>query len=310
MLRKTVIFFILLAGLLLSACVPIQSADTTLELKADEQWVMQVDLEVAGDQSALVEMGINEMLSQGTTELQAQGITTEYTQEDSKQEGNTIHRLSLSGQGYNTLNDAMFGGASVITVDSSSGDERISFVFDAGQLDLTMASAQSFTLKGGKVISSNGVKDGSKAVRWDNPSGTLQALMEPPGSFSLSFGNIGIWELVIIFIILILLAGLGVGAFFLIRHLKNKNATNQVTAPGYPPEPVGSQSPAPVEPQSATPPVTPPASVSFGQNAAATDSPPVIRPVPDGPPKRRFCPQCGTSLPDEAVFCPSCGRAR
>jgi hypothetical protein len=310
MIRKTAIFLILLAGLLLSACVPIVSAETVLELKSDEQWTMMIDLEVTGDQSTILSMGINELLSQSTTELQQKGVTTEYSQEDSKQEGNTIHRLSFSGQGFSVLNETMFGGTNAVSWDPASGEERITFLFDAGQLELPTAMAQSFTLKAGKIVSSNGVQDGSKAVRWDNPSGTLQALMEKPSSFSLGFPNIGIWEIVIILAILLLLGALAVGAFFLIRHLTKKKATSPAAAPEYPPEAANFQAATPIDPQAAMPATPPPGAVSYGEDAGAATSPPAVRPVPDGPPKRRFCPQCGSPQPEEAVFCPNCGRAR
>lgn len=141
--------------------------------------------------------------------------------------------------------------------------------------------------------------------------------------------------ILIIAIIVLVLGGIGVAVFFVIKSSKNKP---QVQAPygqpmgqpmGQPvPQPMAQpQMQQPVAPQPQAQPVQPQAPQGEGLkpvvdltpvNAQPAEQPvapqvvetPVVETPVEQPveaPKSKFCPNCGTALPDGGVFCPNCG---
>ncbi|HNZ14207.1 MAG TPA: hypothetical protein PKL11_11185 [Anaerolineaceae bacterium] len=171
----------LLFVLLIGGCIPIESVDTEITLQTRERWQMGLDITVAPDSGMTVAQLENEMLSQFNTQtLQSQGIQVNSSAEEDK-DGRIIIQLIFEGQGLDLLNQTLSGGSTILREDRQGGRDVIVFemapVMQFGSMDFQL------TLKGARVISSNGVEQGGNQVTWTNPTQSMQAVLAKPALF-------------------------------------------------------------------------------------------------------------------------------
>ena len=171
----------LLLVLLIGGCIPIESVDTEITLQTRERWQMGLDITVAPDSGMTVAQLENEMLSQFNTQnLQSQGIQVNSSAEEDK-DGRIIIQLIFEGQGLDLLNQTLSGGSTILREDRQGGRDVIVFemapVMQFGSMDFQL------TLKGARVISSNGVEQGGNQVTWTNPTQSMQAVLAKPALF-------------------------------------------------------------------------------------------------------------------------------
>ncbi|HOG79356.1 MAG TPA: hypothetical protein PK454_06340 [Anaerolineaceae bacterium] len=171
----------LLFVLLIGGCIPIESVDTEITLQTRERWQMGLDITVAPDSGMTVAQLENEMLSQFNTQtLQSQGIQVNSSAEEDK-DGRIIIQLIFEGQGLDLLNQTLSGGSTILREDRQGGRDVIVFemapVMQFGSMDFQL------TLKGARVISSNGVEQGGNQVTWINPTQSMQAVLAKPALF-------------------------------------------------------------------------------------------------------------------------------
>ena len=171
----------LLFVLLIGGCIPIESVDTEITLQTRERWQMGLDITVAPDSGMTVAQLETEMLSQFNTQtLQSQGIQVNSSAEEDK-DGRIIIQLIFEGQGLDLLNQTLSGGSTILREDRQGGSDVIVFemapVMQFGSMDFQL------TLKGARVISSNGVEQGGNQVTWTNPTQSMQAVLAKPALF-------------------------------------------------------------------------------------------------------------------------------
>jgi len=171
----------LLFVLLIGGCIPIESVDTEITLQTRERWQMGLDITVAPDSGMTVAQLETEMLSQFNTQtLQSQGIQVNSSAEEDK-DGRIIIQLIFEGQGLDLLNQTLSGGSTILREDRQGGRDVIVFemapVMQFGSMDFQL------TLKGARVISSNGVEQGGNQVTWTNPTQSMQAVLAKPALF-------------------------------------------------------------------------------------------------------------------------------
>jgi len=171
----------LLFVLLIGGCIPIESVDTEITLQTRERWQMGLDITVAPDSGMTVAQLETEMLSQFNTQtLQSQGIQVNSSAEEDK-DGRIIIQLIFEGQGLDLLNQTLSGGSTILREDRQGGRDVIVFemapVMQFGSMDFQL------TLKGARVISSNGVEQGGNQVTWINPTQSMQAVLAKPALF-------------------------------------------------------------------------------------------------------------------------------
>ena len=171
----------LLFVLLIGGCIPIESVDTEITLQTRERWQMGLDITVAPDSGMTVAQLETEMLSQFNTQtLQSQGIQVNSSAEEDK-DGRIIIQLTFEGQGLDLLNQTLSGGSTILREDRQAGRDVIVFemapVMQFGSMDFQL------TLKGARVISSNGVEQGGNQVTWINPTQSMQAVLAKPTLF-------------------------------------------------------------------------------------------------------------------------------
>ncbi|HQF63582.1 MAG TPA: hypothetical protein PLT26_13870 [Anaerolineaceae bacterium] len=171
----------LLFVLLIGGCIPIESVDTEITLQTRERWQMGLDITVAPDSGMTVAQLETEMLSQFNTQtLQSQGIQVNSSAEEDK-DGRIVIQLIFEGQGLDLLNQTLSGGSTILREDRQGGRDVIVFemapVMQFGSMDFQL------TLKGARVISSNGVEQGGNQVTWTNPTQSMQAVLAKPALF-------------------------------------------------------------------------------------------------------------------------------
>jgi hypothetical protein len=111
-LRNIVLLCLLL--FLVSACVPIRSNDSRLDLRAKEEWELQLIIMTPPDSGTYAGL-MTEALNETVAELHADEISARWQSEGVDQEGNQVYVVNLKGQSYDKLNEGVFSDE-VITI--------------------------------------------------------------------------------------------------------------------------------------------------------------------------------------------------
>lgn len=186
MFRKSVIFFVIfLFFSFLSACISILSEDVEIELRPNEMWNTQLYFTVPQDEAQANAMLLSQSLNEYITEIQNKGIAAKWQALELDEDGNQPFLISVSGQGYGMINNTIFGAKPVIIVDETSGDTKLHFQLDANDISLGAVSQSTFTLKGGKILESNGHQLSNTTVTWSNPAETMTAVFLAPKALDL-----------------------------------------------------------------------------------------------------------------------------
>lgn len=327
-------------ALLLTACLPLPSPGTRITLRAGENWEARAELVFAPEQAQLAATQIEQELNDIVAQWRAQGLVAEWRRENARSNGNTPYVITASGQGLDKLNATFFDNQAILYVDKASG--FVVFRYVPGSSALSGTGQQTFTLVGGRILSSNGLQTDASTVIWSNPSATMEAVLtEAPLYPWLPHAFICAGAIL-----------LTVAAFGLVGLLRARGATLKppAIAPRGPvPFAIADQTLTPVSPPIEVTAVSGPRPVLgeqealmakqaieaelFQTGASATQGKPAPLPSPDQasastlevagvvpmalsaeePPvavSDEFCSDCGTVLSEEAVFCPACGHRR
>ncbi len=190
------------------------SIETKATLYTDEYWDAETNITYAAQQIALTGSAIDQGFASAISQWQALGITANLSK-TTLDTGNLKYHLTLSGQGFSKLNTALFDNTAQITYDSSTTPSQISFKWAPVGTLFGLALSRTFTLKGSKVLSSNGIVSG-ESVTWINPTQTLQATLTPAPRLNLPLilGIVGGTAL------------LGGAIFFIARQLSGSKCPN------------------------------------------------------------------------------------
>jgi len=174
---------------LVASCGGAFSADTRVTLLADENWEVQVELVLTLQQAQLALGQIDQAMNELISELRATGVEAEWQSQDEREDGNVGYLITARGQGLDRLNTAFFDGQAALYADESSGQRQIVFRYN---LINAIAQRQTLTLRGGRILSSNGVQTDSRSVMWTNPNGPIEAVLtEAPRYAWLPYSLIG-----------------------------------------------------------------------------------------------------------------------
>jgi hypothetical protein len=246
------ILAVLMIALIISSCGSVLETDTTINLHSNERWEAEVQLVFAPQQLVLVSSQLEGELTKRIRKFQDSGIKASWRREENPSGKNIVYIITAKGQGFDKLNGAVFDGKPALQVDNSSGQNLIIFNHSPGLSSLGFVLRQTFTLSGGRLVSSNGHQVDNRTVTWTNPTGNMEAVFaESTETPWFLFGLIALG----------LFATLVVGNLF-------KSRKKPAIQTG-----------------------------SFSEMTPITPAP-------------RFCSQCGSVLPNEAMFCPECGKQR
>ncbi len=168
-------FWLFASSILLAACAPILSSDTRVTFRVGEAWEAQVEVVFAPEQVQRVGSQIDQALDQLVSDLSAQNIEAEWQQRDPDENGNIPYRVTAQGQGLEQLNQSFFDNQAVLYLDEASG--YVVFRYYPGSAVLSGVQQQTFTLVGGRVISSNGLQSNANTVTWTNPQVAMEAVL-------------------------------------------------------------------------------------------------------------------------------------
>jgi hypothetical protein len=167
------ILSIAILGYFLSSCIPILSADIEITLSADEKWRAKTEVVFTQQQLGLLAGNIDNGFEEIVQEIRRSGVDAQWNRNEDRDDGNIGYVITANGQGLENLNDAFFDGNKAFTLDQSDGKRRIVFSHYPGNSSLGMVQNETFTLKGGRIISTNGRQIDRRTVTWTNPNGLI-----------------------------------------------------------------------------------------------------------------------------------------
>lgn len=296
MKRVLLILVILLITATLASCVPLVSADFTFDLNSEESWDVEILLVTTKDSEILLNTSLIELGRNAEDE----GLEFTYEWLNNDRDGNRPVRINFNNMTPDEVNQSF---SNSFTIETVNGQRQVSFYLVPN--DYYDVQDYTYTLKGKKIISSNGQKKGAGAVTWVNPRQPMEAVLIE--------GRSGIGAGWILFLI-----GGGLVAAAVILFLRGQRPAPAPVYPVqgqyYPPQPTW-QPEATRQPEAQQPaaqqqayggaqPVPPAAAYSGNPPAYPAPQPPA--PV-EAAPAQAFCTSCGFKLPPNAAFCPQCG---
>lgn len=275
--KLPVIFTLML--FLVSGCMIIVSTDGELVLGAGEKWDLHLSVVLPADQFQLYGNAIQEELFKNNQENEETQVDIETSISEVDDEGNITVNARIRGVGYDLLNKRL-NGMGTIEVIEDGGKRYLEIRMDEFIPGGLTQKGSTFTIKGGRILSSNGEQINAGSVKWVN-AGTMQVRMEEPGGLAgFGYGMIVAGILCILFAI-----GWQCGWF----HKKGNPWPSAKTI--LPVQESSTQMIDNLQPTRATP-----------------DT--VRHPAPiEGPqPAGKFCNSCGAPLIANAKFCTRCGK--
>jgi len=177
--KKFVLVFvvaILLASSLSACTTGALSINVNLILYSGENWRIQIGLVYSRQEIQLVGPQIEQWLAASVSEWQAQSIQASYSKKV-LDDNNIRYQITASGQGFAKLNNAFFDGLANIYYDEITKQIEFSYL-PVGEF-FSAALSRTFSLNGGKIISSNGAQMDSNTVTWVNPVNVMNATLKP-----------------------------------------------------------------------------------------------------------------------------------
>lgn len=256
----------------LTACAG--AIDQTITFRAGEAWDTVATLTFPAEIAPLVTSQLDQELSRIQQEIEAGGGAMRWERADN--DGGLAYDIEANGRGYDILRSISFSDMSVTAVEEN-GQRQLTFTATPP----LEAAANTLTIVGGEILSSNGEIVGGDTVRWVNARQPMQAVLTERG-------GAGALPLLPILAGVALIAGGGLLAWLLWRRRVAPTPAAVSPAPyAYPPPT------APPRPE-------PPAGVVADKAIIA----------PGAAPPDRFCVHCGTRLRPAARFCAACGQAQ
>jgi len=184
--KQMTVMALLMLGLLWLT-VGCGSAQIDVTLLQNERWTAEMELSTPLEMLSLAggPQALDGELERGVAELNAQGVTASWKRKQS--DTDVVYTITAEGQGLGLLNETMFGGEAQIYVDARGGQRRIHFSYDPGFYDFSSLTVR---LRGGKVISGNGVVKGN-TISWHNPYERMEAVLTEKSSVGTSTVLIG-----------------------------------------------------------------------------------------------------------------------
>jgi hypothetical protein len=161
--------------LLLTSCVPITSTDTRISLQPNEKWLFEIHMLISQADNEVYALVIQQTLNETIYDLRSSGLEAEWRREQPDPQGNVPYVVTVRGQGYEQINNELFEGERVILLDKKTKPYQVNFRLYP-ETDL-MVGEQTYTLRGGRILSSNGTQIDKHTVKWTNPTNEMEATL-------------------------------------------------------------------------------------------------------------------------------------
>ncbi len=170
-----VIFLFLIA---LSGCLTVISADSTLELMANEHWKFRTELKVPEFEVLTYGSTISEQFNNEVVKAESVGVKLDWKLVEGSSDGFVLYIIEAKGNNYESWNN-WIGTVDSLQVVGDSDEPLVNFSLSLLTSGLNLGLSNTFILKGGKVLDSNGTVLNTNSVKWINPV-TMYASMEYP----------------------------------------------------------------------------------------------------------------------------------
>jgi hypothetical protein len=232
--------------LFLSGCI---TMDMTLSLGSDEKWDVVTDIIIDEDMIAMAEeMGEEMDFSDLETDMDAtvSDIESEYASQGVSASWETLppeedevgYRMTVSGQGYDVLEDAMFEGGASFTTGTEGGKDVVyvnvgssPFGEDMGDMEgmdemgAMMDIEFRFTVEGKEILETNGtLSDDGTSTTWVNTPAPYTATVVTGGGFPT-------WGWIAIALVCLLLVVVVIAAVIVIVVLSRKKKAKEAETP-------------------------------------------------------------------------------
>jgi hypothetical protein len=205
--NRTLFTTLALAGMVLfmTGCTSgALSIDADVTLAVNENWRVQISLVYNQIEYQIIGGQIEQALETAMNTFQKQGVQFNYKKR-SLHNDNIEYTITASGKGYQLLNQTFFDGTATILVDQNVSPPVITFQYVPFGTYFGAALSRTFTLHGGKIISTNGTRVGNSAVRWTKPTTTMEASLTASNQLSLLTIIIGLGGVALLIIIVMII---------------------------------------------------------------------------------------------------------
>lgn len=168
------LFILLVCGFLVSSCLDIYTQDTQLTLKPNG-WTMQIELVLSGGSLEEVRSQLLYVMADIETGAVENGIMVDWNVKPID-DGFFRATIDMKGKDYESLDVVL--DDNVITPDPSNPKQLVFLTWYDG----SGTKSNSFTLRGAKVIDTNGVRQGRNTVVWNDPHEQLYARINKPNT--------------------------------------------------------------------------------------------------------------------------------
>lgn len=230
-----------LALAVLSGC---GTVDLDVTLEPEEQFEIETTTTIPVAALALLggEAALEQQLEESVEQATAENMTMKWREVRAPSSSEVAYVITVAGTGYSSLSDL---GMTVEPIEYD-GRDALSFSFDSYNLSSEM-EFETLTLHAGEVLETSGEQTGRGTVVWENPSGTLTAVVTPASQSNTS-----------LIVVLAVVAVAAIAAFVLYRMVRSRRptpatvateagATEADVAPSYPASVCG-QCGAPLQP--------------------------------------------------------------
>lgn len=263
----------------LVGCITIVSSDSQLRLRGNEKWDLRVTFEVPSTEAVLYGNELGTQLNQIITSAESLGVIGKWEEGKVSSTGNKPYSIILKGENFDQLN-SVFPGSINVEKTKVDGLNRVHVAVNSS--DLLGSENSTFTLIGGKIVSSNGNQNKNNSVKWVNAD-DIEAYMEEPAS--------PFWTYLFLILgsVFVLLAIANASGMFL---KKPHPIPYQDPGLGNSYSSISSQQFQPTNPEKVQ-----------GQ---IFNTDPKLN-VTDIRSEMRFCPSCGNPIASNMTFCNRCG---
>lgn len=263
----------------LVGCMTIVSSDSQLRLRGNEKWDLRVTFEVPSAEAVLYGKELGSQLNQIITSAESLGVIGKWEEGKVSSTGNKPYSIFLRGKSFDQLN-SVFPGSINVEKTKVDGLNRVHVAVNSS--DLLGSENSTFTLIGGKIVSSNGNQNKNNSVKWLNAD-DIEAYIEEPAS--------PFWT----YLLLIL------GSVFILLAIANASGMFQKK-----PHPMTYQDPGLGNSYSSI------SSQQFQPNNSEKVQSQVFNTDPklnvtDTRSEMKFCPSCGNAIASNMTFCNRCG---
>lgn len=175
---KKILFAFIIALVMLSGCLIVVSTDSQLKVSSGESWKFHMVIKAPQDQVLMYNADLSAQFDGLAQEAEQNDIGFRWEMGEVDSEGNIDIIIDVQGTGYEKWNNWIDYPGSLQS-DELLGESIIRFELSMFGTALGQGLTNSFTLDGGKILSTNGKMIDTNSVYWID-SNQMEAVMETP----------------------------------------------------------------------------------------------------------------------------------